>query len=410
MDLEEAKLHIRLFGRFEVWRDGDLINHTEWGRRKTQSLFKLLLTEPRRIFTVDQLIEALYPVGRSPNRTAANLRTRISQLRRALEPRLNQGRDSQYILRVSSGHYCFNYRASYWLDTEEFEEHLRSAKELQDDSDWSKALAEYEKAIHLHRGDFLADDIYEEWTLAPRARFRDLYLEALEGLAECHAHLGQYAQAIEQCQRAIREKPVLERAYRQLMRYHYDAGRPEKIAQVYEDCVRALRENLDVEPTIETRRLYERLKKHLVPQLQQSLFSHTNLAEPLTMAYVLEAMGTMAFQEGCYVAARSLFEKSLRILQELGDRRGIALLLERYVWLEAVEHPERAARLFGAVEASLQKLRTGLPASMWEDHEKSLAMISSRLDELTLAAAWAEGRAMTWEEAVEYALGEVIPC
>ncbi len=39
-----------------------------------------------------------------------------------------------------------------------------------------------------------------------------------------------------------------------------------------------------------------------------------------------------------------------------------------------------------------------------------LAMISSRLDELTLAAAWAEGRAMTWEEAVEYALGEVIPC
>jgi len=110
------------------------------------------------------------------------------------------------------------------------------------------------------------------------------------------------------------------------------------------------------------------------------------------------------------VAARSLLEKSLKILQELGERRGIALLLEQYGWLEALEHPHRAARLFGAVEASLEKLRMCLPASMWADHEKSVALVCSQLDELTLAAAWAEGRAMTVEEAVRYALGEVIPC
>jgi len=423
--LEEAKLQIRLFGRFEVWRDGALIHPTEWGRRKTQSLFKLLLTEPKRVFTTEQLLEALYPKG-DPERSAANLRTRISQLRRVLEPRLKQGKDSYYILRVSPAHYGFNDRAPYWLDAQEFENHRRAALKLQERNLWSQALEHFEQAIQLYRGDYLADDLYEEWTLMPRERFREQYLTAREGLAECYAHLGLYAHAIEQCQRAIQEKPVREHAYRQLMRYHHDAGRPDKVAQVYEACLRALQEHLDVEPTIETRKLYERLRKHPVtwiiekastdgqegahPQLQQSLVSHRDLGEPLTMAYVLQAMGTVAFREGSCVAARSLLEKSLKILQELGERRGIALLLEQYGWLEALEHPHRAARLFGAVEASLEKLRMCLPASMWADHEKSVALVCSQLDELTLAAAWAEGRAMTVEEAVRYALGEVIPC
>lgn len=41
-----ASLKINLFGEFRVWRGGDLIKSEEWGRQKTRSLLKLLVTRP----------------------------------------------------------------------------------------------------------------------------------------------------------------------------------------------------------------------------------------------------------------------------------------------------------------------------------------------------------------------------
>jgi len=65
---------------------------------------------------------------------------------------------------------------------------------------------------------------------------------------------------------------------------------------------------------------------------------------------------------------------------------------------------ERAARLFGAAD----KLLEGTPAVLTvEDrtmYEQSLAAARSMLDEEMFASAWAEGRAMTLEQAIAYAL------
>jgi hypothetical protein len=38
-------------------------------------------------------------------------------------------------------------------------------------------------------------------------------------------------------------------------------------------------------------------------------------------------------------------------------------------------------------------------------HDQNVAIARTQLDEATFAAAWAEGRAMTLEQAVAYALG-----
>ena len=64
-------LEIRLFGRFEVLRRGRPVPPSSWGRRKTQTLLKVLLTRPGAVFTQDQLIEALYG-GETPQAKADN--------------------------------------------------------------------------------------------------------------------------------------------------------------------------------------------------------------------------------------------------------------------------------------------------------------------------------------------------
>jgi hypothetical protein len=70
----------------------------------------------------------------------------------------------------------------------------------------------------------------------------------------------------------------------------------------------------------------------------------------------------------------------------------------------ASSQPERAARLLGAEAA----LRTVLGYQTWPtiraDYEHIVAGVRAQLGEEALAAAWAEGRAMTMEQAIVYAL------
>ena len=66
---------------------------------------------------------------------------------------------------------------------------------------------------------------------------------------------------------------------------------------------------------------------------------------------------------------------------------------------------ERAARLFGAAEALCETMGVNVPLPAWRAlNERDLALAREQLDARTFEAAWAEGRAMTLEEAVAGAL------
>ena len=65
---------------------------------------------------------------------------------------------------------------------------------------------------------------------------------------------------------------------------------------------------------------------------------------------------------------------------------------------------ERAARLFGAAEGLLEATGGGLAAADEAERDRYVALTREQLDESAFGAAWAEGRAMTMEQAVAYAL------
>lgn len=67
-------------------------------------------------------------------------------------------------------------------------------------------------------------------------------------------------------------------------------------------------------------------------------------------------------------------------------------------------HPERAARLFGAAEAARDVFGITMPREGAGDQEHFWATIRERPEGTAFATAWAEGRAMTLEQAIEYAL------
>ena len=91
--------------------------------------------------------------------------------------------------------------------------------------------------------------------------------------------------------------------------------------------------------------------------------------------------------------------------RELGSKGGIISSLESFAYLAAADKWfERTARLFGAAEALRQVIGFPKHPSDQSEYDRNVAASRSELGEKEFATAWAEGRAMSMEEAVEYAL------
>jgi hypothetical protein len=99
------------------------------------------------------------------------------------------------------------------------------------------------------------------------------------------------------------------------------------------------------------------------------------------------------------------YEESLLLRRERGDLLTIACSLEDFAGLAGRQGQfERAVRLLGAAEAVAATLRRTLPVAVAAEYARTAAAARAALSEEAFAAAWAEGRVMTLEEAVAYAL------
>ncbi len=138
---------------------------------------------------------------------------------------------------------------------------------------------------------------------------------------------------------------------------------------------------------------------------EQSLAISKELGHKVGMCMALASLGRYARLDGDYTAARAHIVESLRLRRELGDRLQIWLLLEWLASIDAVQEQKvRAARLLGAIEFFRDELGTSNYAPGEEEHQLLLASLRESLGEARFAAAWAEGLAMTLEQAIAHAL------
>jgi predicted ATPase/DNA-binding SARP family transcriptional activator/DNA-binding CsgD family transcriptional regulator len=125
------------------------------------------------------------------------------------------------------------------------------------------------------------------------------------------------------------------------------------------------------------------------------------------LQYALDNLGWIALARLDHVRARALHEECLLLCRELGDRRNSAESLEGLACVAGAKgEAVRAAMLFGAAWGLHDALGYQQTPDEQALREPYLTNARSKLDEAAWEAAFAEGRAMTFEEAVEYALSE----
>jgi predicted ATPase/class 3 adenylate cyclase len=108
---------------------------------------------------------------------------------------------------------------------------------------------------------------------------------------------------------------------------------------------------------------------------------------------------------GNFVEARKTYQETIKVFQDHGNLPAVAHQLECFAMIAIVEEePQRAAKLFSAADA----IREGTGHKRTDEEEAEEVQFMDRLHsilrEAEFNAFWAEGRAMTMEQAIEYAL------
>jgi predicted ATPase/DNA-binding CsgD family transcriptional regulator len=127
--------------------------------------------------------------------------------------------------------------------------------------------------------------------------------------------------------------------------------------------------------------------------------------DELFIAEALAELGTVALHVGDSGQATALYQQSLALIWTRGYRECIAEDLAGLATASSLlGQPERAARLFGAVEAVREVSGIRLSPLPRADYDRAVEGIRAHLDEATFAQAWEKGRAMPLEQAIAEAL------
>ncbi len=254
-----TSVHICLLGRFEVAREERLLRAAAWSRRKAAHLLQRMALERRLV--KDQAIDFLWPEADLAT-GANNLYRTLHALRQTLDTVLGPGSANETIT-FEDGVLSLN--ESVWVDAHEFER-LCSRPNLQSPTSRAEGsmgerhdVSQLEQALALYQGDLLPDELYAEWTLAPREALRRLHHEASLALATHRRERRDYNAAIALLTPLLAKDPADEVAHRELMRIYALAGRRHDALRQYQACIDALAGELDAPPETETTALYTQI-------------------------------------------------------------------------------------------------------------------------------------------------------
>ena len=256
------RLNIKLAGTYQTNIDGNPV--TGFSTDKARALLAYLAVERTYPHRRESLAALLWP-DQSDERARQSLRQALSHIKHAL------GGDD--FLLATPQDVQIHPQADVHTDAGEIfnlvqacehHHHRRLGACL-------PCIQRNEKLIWLYSGEFLAgfpsqnSDLFEEWIILVRERLHVQAMQAFSMLADYYQHRGEFAQALHHVRQQIRLEPWREEAYRQAMRLHVLNGETSAALLRYETCCRELEAELGVEPSVETKDLYELIKTGKMP-------------------------------------------------------------------------------------------------------------------------------------------------
>jgi predicted ATPase/class 3 adenylate cyclase len=110
---------------------------------------------------------------------------------------------------------------------------------------------------------------------------------------------------------------------------------------------------------------------------------------------------------GNYARALELYRETITAFRDVGQRGAVAHQLECFAFIAIAQNEfDRAVRLFGAAEAWREQGGTAMTPDELAGYQKQVAVAAEYMESLRFTKTWAEGRALTLDEALACALAE----
>jgi DNA-binding SARP family transcriptional activator len=249
-------LKIITLGRFEIFRDGKLLQHPVRAPRVPLTLLKAIVAFGSGGVKEDQLVDTLWP--ESDGDTAhQTLKTTLHRLRQLIgDERAIQVREGRVALDPL---YC-------WVDAYAFEFLLEKAERLlggnpKAENSSMEGVRLAEKALFLYRGTFLGEEANESWGMAYQERLRSKFIRGVKRLGGNFESDGQWEKAAGIYQKGLEADELAEEFYQRLMTSYHSWGRQAEAIAVYNRCRKVLQSCLGIDPSPRTEEIFKVLKE-----------------------------------------------------------------------------------------------------------------------------------------------------
>jgi ATP/maltotriose-dependent transcriptional regulator MalT/DNA-binding SARP family transcriptional activator len=249
---EASQLEVRCLGHLRLFRDGEELDYGRLLRPMAVRLLKFFLVQGTKLVPAERIMDSIWP-EMEPERARRTLATHLSAVRRALDL-------TNLFQRVGDA-YRLGNPDEISLDLVDYEEAAVAGLDALKNGDGNGALTLLEKAESLYRGDFLEEDLYEEFVEHRRVQLRRLNERVVESLADVHLQQHHYDQAIQRYRRLLSSQEPMEQVFPKLFRCYEALGDRQGIRKEFETLRARLHECLGVEPQDSTRALVESLFK-----------------------------------------------------------------------------------------------------------------------------------------------------
>ena len=144
---------------------------------------------------------------------------------------------------------------------------------------------------------------------------------------------------------------------------------------------------------------------HAKQFLEESLTLRRELGNKWGIGVSLGTLGWVAIREGDWDQAVAWLAESLEVRQEIGDKGGSAWCLERLAEIALAQgNLEKAVRLLSAAARLRIAIGSVIDPVDQAEYQNRRTSLRSELGKVRFAALWEEGRLLTLEQAVAYAL------
>jgi DNA-binding SARP family transcriptional activator len=249
-----APCRVKLFGGLEVTTEAGVVEDSAWQKRKSRLLFAMLVVRRGQDLPRDVILEYLWP-NMDDARARNNFYVIWSTMKRALENADGSGGPASRFVK-SSGGLCRVTRLVR-SDLDDFEETVGNLRSAQAAGDGAAVLVHARRLMEIYRGELLPGDLYDDWFAETRDRIRHDFCDAMLSAARVAEARNELDHALVLLRSASAADPWREDVYQTTMRCQMSAGQRSRAIETYLSCRTRLVDDLGIDPSAETTRLYQ---------------------------------------------------------------------------------------------------------------------------------------------------------